>query len=174
MSPRKYEDLSGKKFHKLTVLEFAGRDKWHKVLWKCQCDCGNTTVTHARSLKNGHTKSCGCLQGDAGGMSGTRIYSIWNSMIQRCNNPRQKYHCGKGIKVCDEWSVKGGFFHFKDWALANGYQEDLTIDRIDNDGNYEPSNCRWVDWKTQAANVNRTYARNQYGKWEIKKEGGKQ
>lgn len=177
----KYKDLTGEKFNRLTVIEKAGKDKHGKILWKCKCDCGNEVITHGRSLLNGHCKSCGCMKsickrevGKARGLSHTRIYSIWHSMNERCNNPKAisyKYYGAKGVSVCADWQGEQGFFNFLGWAIENGYREYLTIDRIDGDRDYCPSNCRWADYSTQRRNQKRTVARNQYGTWAIKSKG---
>lgn len=174
----KFKDLTGLKFGKLTVIEQAGHDKYNKILWKCKCDCGNETITHGRDLVNGHCKSCGCLlsvnkkkRSRFKGLSDTRIYTIWKGMIQRCNNSNcdaYSYYGAKGIKVCDEWSGTQGFFNFVAWSLENGYNKDLTIDRINGQDGYCPNNCRWADWSTQRRNQNRAVAVNQYGTWSLK------
>ena len=140
----KYKDLTGMKFHKLTVIEQAGHDKYRKILWRCKCDCGNETVTHGRDLVNGHCKSCGCAlnekrreNGKYHGLTDTRLFRIWKGIIYRCDNPNSKNfpdYGGRGIKVCHEWSGTQGFYNFLLWALNNGYSDSLTIDRIDNNG----------------------------------------
>lgn len=158
MSKSFREDLTGQRFGRLTVIEFVPNDREHSY-WKCRCDCKKETIICGRDLKKEHTKSCGCLQREKitkHGGNGTRLYSIWNDMRYRCNNPNVKafkYYGGRNISVCDEWEKD--FATFRDWAMANGYDDTLTIDRIDVNGNYEPSNCRWVDMKTQLRNTRR-------------------
>ena len=175
----KFKDLTGMKFNKLTVIEQAGHDCYGKILWRCLCECGNETITHGRDLVNGHCKSCGCIlkanrreNGRFRGLSDTRPFHIWKGMIARCNNPETESYPdygGRGITVCDEWTGTQGFFNFLAWALNNGYSDNLSIDRINNNGNYEPSNCRWATWIQQASNRRRPdKIRNQYGEWGYK------
>lgn len=127
----------------------------------CQCDCGNQIEVSTNSLNKGNTKSCGCLHRDylnnsrpnsiKHGDSKSRLYTIWRDMKLRCYNEKQigyKNYGARGIKVCDEWLYD--FISFKNWAMDNGYQNDLTLDRLDNDGNYEPSNCKWSTQKEQS------------------------
>jgi len=144
----------------LTVIESNGiYQKNGCLLYKCKCDCGNETVVVGTSLRNGKTKSCGCLIRDTAakrsfvhGYAGTRLYKSWWGMVARCTN--EKSHAygrygGRGISVCDEWM---DFDCFREWAVKNGYSDNLQIDRIDNDKGYEPSNCRWVDSRTNMNN----------------------
>lgn len=172
----KFKDLTGIKFNRLTVIQQAGRDSYNKILWLCRCDCGRETITHGRDLVNGHCKSCGCAknenrreEGRFKGLSQTRPFRIWKGMIRRCNDEScESYpdYGGRGIEVCSEWQGTQGFFNFLAWALDNGYSENLTIDRIDNNGNYEPVNCRWATWTQQANNRRRpAIIKNQYGEW---------
>jgi hypothetical protein len=156
----KLKDLTGMTFGRLTVIERAGSYKNGNVTWLCKCDCGCEKVIIGRSLISGITKSCGCLMKDMAtermtthGGHHTRLYTIWRGMKERTSNPNSQhysYYGGRGIKVCDEW--KTDFASFRDWAMAHGYRDDLSIDRIDVDGNYEPYNCRWTDQKTQLNN----------------------
>jgi len=156
-------DLKGQRFGRLVVLYDTGERKNSKVVWHCKCDCGNEVDVIGHNLTSGCTKSCGCYHKErvaevhtVHGMNRRKeihpVYRIWSAMLQRCENQDHKYYKnygGRGIAVCDEWHDPAVFIG---WALANGWQKGLQIDRIDNDGNYEPDNCRWVTWKEQAQN----------------------
>lgn len=156
-------NLEGQRFGRLTAIEICGRSKSKKVLWRCSCDCGNETIVSSCHLMSGHTKSCGCYASERAktlaketrvthGQRNTRLYNIWSSMIERCTLKKQKaYHNygGRGITVCEEWKT---FENFYNWAIENGYSDELTLDRIDNDGNYCPDNCKWSTYKEQARN----------------------
>ena len=156
-------DETGNRYGRLLVLERSdGIDG--RAAWLCECDCGNHVIVKGKELRNGHTRSCGCLihditvnrntkHGDATRSSRTRLYGIWLNMIARCNNPgraQYKNYGGRGISVCDEWQKS--YESFKNWAMQSGYCDDFTIDRMDVDGLYCPDNCRWVNRKTQNNN----------------------
>lgn len=152
-------DLTGQKFGRLTVIERYGVRDGHAA-WMCECECGNRTVVNGRWLRAGRTTSCGCYHKEmlserstSHGMTNSRLYRIWHNMKNRCFYSGDKHfsdYGGRGITVCDEW--KNSFEAFHDWAMPNGYADNLTIDRVDNDGNYEPSNCRWITMKEQCKN----------------------
>lgn len=155
-----FVDLTGRRFGRLFVVENVGKDKFEKHRWLCVCDCGNTKIVTGNCLCSGMTSSCGCIRIEntikaktTHGLSKTRLYNIWGEIVQRCTNAKckqYKNYGGRGIKMCDEW--RWNFESFYEWSINNGYHNDLTIDRINNDGNYEPDNCRWTTIIVQANN----------------------
>lgn len=158
-------DLTGKRFGRLLVLSKCEAGKDGGFYWLCKCDCGKKTTVKSGNLRSGHTLSCGCFMKER--ISETqsihleshkRLYNIWSSMKARCYNSNSTFYKdygGRGIKVCNEW--KDDYMVFHKWAYSHGYDENApfggcTIDRINNDGDYEPSNCRFVDMKAQRHN----------------------
>lgn len=153
-------DLTGQKFGKLTVLRLDHIRKYNKCTkyyWLCLCECGNYCISSQNQLSRGKTKSCGCIQqkyfGIKHNLRNTKLYNNWDNIKKRCyakTDYHYKWYGKRGITICDEW--KNDFKAFYDWAMANGYEEDLTIDRIDVNGNYEPNNCRWISIQKQQQN----------------------
>lgn len=169
-------DLSGLKYGRLKVLRLHERRKKH-TYYLCECECGEKKAIRSDRLKNGNTKSCGCLKlekkscGDGEkterkkgseatyykhGKSHHPLYTVWRGMKERCNNhkrPFYKHYGGRGIKVCNEWS--NDFQPFYDWSISNGYEKGLTLDRKDNNKGYSPENCEWKTHKQQNRNTRR-------------------
>lgn len=161
----KMKDITGNKFGKLTAIKPVGKNKRGRYLWLCKCDCGGEKIVAQDSLHIGNTKSCGCAVANTKhGHSHTRMYKLWTDMKQRCYNPNTisySYCGGRGIQVCDDW--KNSFQSFADWAFSCGYGDNLTIDRIDNDKDYCPENCRWVTLQFQERNKRTTYFAEHHG-----------
>ena len=169
------KDLTGNIYGSLTVMKFSYREN-HKSFYECQCNCGNTVVVRSDCLTTGNTKSCGCLNNKSkkdNPVTKEKLYHIWYGMKERCynsNNLRFDDYGGRGITISKCWD---SYKSFKNWALENGYKEGLSIDRIDVDGNYEPSNCRWVQMSVQQRNKrnNKYYTYN--GKSQLLKDWAK-
>lgn len=151
-------DMTGERYGKLVVTTYVGQDTKRQSIWDCQCDCGKTTIVTRSSLISGHTRSCGCIfhkaGGDASNHNGKRApeYSVWAGMKRRCNNPNEKNYPnygGRGIRVCQRWQ-----YSYPDFLADVGRRPgpEYSLDRIDNDGDYEPGNVRWATAKEQVAN----------------------
>lgn len=161
-------NLVGKHFNRLVVigLDTNRTEEKRKAYWLCKCDCGNTKSVRGDSLIDGSIKSCGCLKREQDkinliacthGLRYTRQFNIWCHMKARCYNtssPKYRVYGGRGIKICDDW--KNDFLNFYNWSIANGYSDELSIERINVNGNYEPSNCRWATLVEQAQNKQNT------------------
>lgn len=156
----RYENLEGKRFGNLKVLNFEGVNKNQKATWLCKCDCGNTKTIIAGNLKNGKSISCGCVQKDilrnnrkTHGKSNTSLYKLFSGIKRRClnkNDSNFNNYGGRGIEICEEWL--NDYDSFYSWANENGYKEGLSIERIDNDKGYNPNNCKWIEMSEQSKN----------------------
>jgi hypothetical protein len=167
------KDLTGQKFFRLTVIEDTGkRTRFKNVIWLCQCSCGKFKEVPSQRLVIGDTKSCGCWKKDhhyVHGGVGTKLYNVWAAMKDRCLNLRcayYKYYGGRGIKVCSEW--REDFSSFRAFALAHGYKEGLTLDRTDNDGNYESTNVQFITRREHAIKGNEGKNRDNSGRFLAK------
>lgn len=157
------DEWIGKKFMMLTIIGYENT-YIRKPIWIAKCDCGNTVRVSANNVINGHTNSCGCYKikrckdPRKHGLCGTKLYHAWNCMLQRCRPGRHssKHYGDRGITVCDEWK---DYMSFYDWAIKNGYEDgkNLSIERIDVNGNYCPENCKFIPRNLQTRNLRRTH-----------------
>ena len=168
-------NLQGKVFGRLTVIKRAGTDKNGHVLWLCKCSCGTEKVIPSSPLKEGKTKSCGCYLRERAYIHGghdTRLYRIYYNILARTESRKTdrafKYYGDRGIKMCDEW--RNNFKIFQEWAISNGYSDNLEIDRIDNMKGYSPDNCRWVDRYEQIKNRSNSRMITYNGKTQLASE----
>lgn len=156
-------DMKGYKYNGCEVLNRAGSNKYGRAIWAVKCHCGNIFYPEGASIRNNESNSCGCSRNETRkkmgednkthGETKTRLYATWQNMKKRCHKKSHKsysYYGGRGIKVCDEWY--NSFEKFREWSINNGYDDNLTIDRIDVNGNYEPKNCRWSTLLEQGSN----------------------
>jgi len=176
----------GKKYNRLTIISYIYRKEFFTVkksglkkkqymyFYRCKCDCGKEKIVSLNGLLNGHIKSCGCLHKEKvikHNKSNSKLYYIWKNIKGRCickNNKSYKNYGGRGVNICKNWM--DSFIEFYNWAINNGYKEGLTIDRIDNNGNYCPENCRWVSFKEQANNRRNNICKEYKGKYKTLSE----
>lgn len=177
----KFVNLTGQKYGRLTVLKLHHKEQCYakngtkngsRYYYLCLCDCGNQTIVRGSHLKHGKISSCGCylkerrVEGNIiHNFSTSRIYKIWRKMKERCfykKSIRYSNYGGRGITICDEWLQD--FMNFYNWSITNGYADNLTIDRIDTNKNYEPSNCRWITNKEQQRNTRQNHLITYKGK----------
>lgn len=168
----------GDTFNNWTVLEILSKTKNYHKMFRCKCSCGTIKDVDAFNVIKGKSQSCGCIaiektkqRSTKHGMTNTPLHNVWCGIRERCYNPNcqaYKDYGGRGIIMCQEW--KDDFMTFYTWAINNGYNQTLSIDRIDVNGNYEPSNCRWADRKTQANNRRSNISITLYGKTQNLKE----
>lgn len=159
------DNLVGKKFGNLTVVKLipnnCERNCVRTNIWLCKCYCGKELEVKGSDLTQRRITSCGCDKEEKREhlsliKQEKKLYQVYRSMRDRCNNPNHndyKRYGGRGIKVCEEWNNRYGFIAFYEWAIKNGYKDNLSLDRINNDGNYEPDNCRWATKKEQSQNT---------------------
>lgn len=173
-------DLTGQRFGRLEVLHESDRTPYGARRWLCECDCGKRKIVFQDCLMKGKSRSCGCLRTEElvarftkHGCCGSRIYNIYAKMKRRCyveSEERYEDYGGRGIRVCSEWLGEQGFENFHKWAMKNGYTDNLTIDRIDVNGNYEPSNCRWATYEEQSKNKRNNIVVTWNGKTQVLKD----
>ena len=174
MSEIRRKDITGQKFGRLTAISFSHKNKSRKTYWVFECECGTIKTLRTDSVKSGQIQSCGCLKReqdkknlyhhgskptkyDSDGLSRHPLYHKWLGIKRRCydaNDSSYKRYGGRGIKMCEEWLYS--FQSFFEWSLKNGWKEGLQIDRINNNGNYEPNNCRYVTPKENCNNRSST------------------